>query len=250
MKNPSIYTTEINEDHPDKYSATLYWEDVEGSVNYGIQVKNSNFEGDDNDGWTTIIDTLTGTIIKKKNLVVGESYFFRVRAKVGEEWQSQWSESTKVTAPSPNPLVESILKGSDKLLRGDGAGYKEVSPLTTSGKIIFLYFSAHWCPPCRQYTPMLISFYKRMKDLGKPLEVIFVSLDKDLNKFKGYFKTMPWLAADYNSGITQDIAMRFQVSGVPSLKVISPTGKVIESDGVRYPLNEQTLEMFIRMSAR
>ena len=25
--------------------------------------------------------------------------------------------------------------------------------------IICFYFSAHWCPPCRQFTPVLADFY-------------------------------------------------------------------------------------------
>ena len=26
-------------------------------------------------------------------------------------------------------------------------------------KIICYYFSAHWCPPCRNFTPILADFY-------------------------------------------------------------------------------------------
>lgn len=248
MKQPSIYTIEINEENPEKFAVTLYWEEVPKATAYAIEIR--NIKSDKEEDWSLVIDSLTGTIVKKKNLDVAEKYHFRVRAKVNDEWQSEWSApSINVAAPGANPLVTSILNGSDALLRGNGSsGYKEVNSLTVAGKVVFLYFSAHWCPPCRQFTPMLIAFYKQMKDLGKPLEVIFVSLDKSSKEFKGYFKSMPWLAVDYDSGITQDIAMRFQVSGIPSLKVISPSGKLIESDGTRYPLNEKTLEMYIRSS--
>jgi len=247
MKSPKIYTIDIIEDTPDKMAVTLYWEEEKDAEGYAVQIRNAKNENEED--WKMVIDTLTGTIVKKKNLDVNESYQFRVRAKVSGEWQKEWSPPcSTVSAPTPNPLITTLLKGSDILLRHEGTSNKEVNPVTIAGKIIFLYFSAHWCPPCRQYTPMMVAFYKQMKDLGKPLEVIFVSLDKSQKEFKNYFKTMPWLAVDYDSGLTQDIAMRFQVSGVPSLRVISPSGKLIEADGTRYPLNERTLEMYIRAS--
>ena len=43
--------------------------------------------------------------------------------------------------------------------------------------VVCLYFSAHWCPPCRQFTPVLSKMYTEIKKLGKKLEVIFVSCD-------------------------------------------------------------------------
>lgn len=64
------------------------------------------------------------------------------------------------------------------------------------GKTVGLYFSAHWCPPCRGFTPKLAEFYKKYhKD--KNFEIVFVSSDKDENQFKGYYDEMPWLALPY-----------------------------------------------------
>lgn len=31
-------------------------------------------------------------------------------------------------------------------------------------KIICYYFSAHWCPPCRNFTPILADFYNVSKN--------------------------------------------------------------------------------------
>ncbi|KAH9319325.1 hypothetical protein KI387_021094 [Taxus chinensis] len=35
------------------------------------------------------------------------------------------------------------------------------------GKTVRLYFSAHWCPPCKGFTPQLIKFYSDLKNQGR-----------------------------------------------------------------------------------
>ena len=48
-----------------------------------------------------------------------------------------------------------------------------------SGAVVGLYFSAHWCPPCRGFTPLLATCYAALKSAGKPFEIVFLSSDKD-----------------------------------------------------------------------
>ena len=36
---------------------------------------------------------------------------------------------------------------------------------------IGLYFSGHWCPPCRAFTPQLISTYNTLRNKGHDFEV-------------------------------------------------------------------------------
>ena len=63
-----------------------------------------------------------------------------------------------------------------------------------------LYFSAHWCPPCRGFTPELAKFYKQMKEkVGDRLEIIFISSDRTKNDWQGYFAEMPWLALPFEA---------------------------------------------------
>ncbi|RUS87715.1 hypothetical protein EGW08_004556 [Elysia chlorotica] len=58
---------------------------------------------------------------------------------------------------------------------------------------------AHWCPPCRGFTPQLASCYKAIKDAGKSFEIVFVSFDRDDASFKEYFGEMPWLSLPFDS---------------------------------------------------
>ena len=76
----------------------------------------------------------------------------------------------------------------------------EWESITGAGKYLCLYYSAHWCPPCRKFTPMLAEFYKKLKstDKGKNAEFIFVSSDSDEASFKDYYKEMPWLALQFD----------------------------------------------------
>ncbi len=68
------------------------------------------------------------------------------------------------------------------------------------GEYVGLYFSAHWCPPCRGFTPKLVEFYNGFKqsDTGKTFDVVFVSSDRDENSFQEYFREMPWLALPFS----------------------------------------------------
>ena len=92
--------------------------------------------------------------------------------------------------------VENLL--ADNIVDKDGAKVDWMS-ITGPGKILGLYYSAHWCPPCRGFTPNLAKWYKEMKekDAGKNFEIIFVSSDSDQAAFDEYYKEMPWLALKF-----------------------------------------------------
>ena len=43
-------------------------------------------------------------------------------------------------------------------------GQKPTNEVLAGKEVIGLYFSAHWCPPCRGFTPQLGKFYDQIKD--------------------------------------------------------------------------------------
>jgi len=51
-----------------------------------------------------------------------------------------------------------LIKGKN-LTKADGSSHSADAAL--AGKdVILIYFSAHWCPPCRGFTPVLKDFYE------------------------------------------------------------------------------------------
>lgn len=132
------------------------------------------------------------------------------------------------------------LLSSAKLLSASG----ESSGADLMGKVFALYFSAHWCPPCRGFTPQLAEWYKNgLKDKG--LEIVFVSSDKTEDQFKEYFAEMPWLALDYSDRkLKGQLSNLFGVQGIPSVVIIDADGSVISKDGRSAIAGDPTGESF------
>lgn len=93
---------------------------------------------------------------------------------------------------------------------------------------VIIYFSAHWCPPCRGFTPEFVKWYNKfiLTDQGKKVEVVFESWDKDEDAFKEYFGGMPWAAIPYTQG-KHALGDKFSVNGIPTVAVLDDKGEVI-----------------------
>lgn len=113
----------------------------------------------------------------------------------------------------------------------DQAG-ERVDPATLDGKILCLYFSAHWCPPCRAFTPELAAFYTAATEAGTPLDIVFVSSDRDEASAKEYFAGMPWKMLAYADRETKaSLSTRFDVCGIPTLVVLDEKGQLLTDNG-------------------
>jgi len=101
-------------------------------------------------------------------------------------------------------------------------------------KIICYYFSAHWCPPCRNFTPILADFYNELtKDSEEPLEVIFVSGDNSPEELMAYMNDLhgDWLAVQHGAVLSEQLLQKYEISGIPSLVVVNQSGQLISSNG-------------------
>ncbi|KAK8947850.1 putative nucleoredoxin 1-2 [Platanthera guangdongensis] len=98
------------------------------------------------------------------------------------------------------------------------------------GKNILLYFSAHWCPPCRAFLPHLIEVYNNIKEKDGAFEIIFVSSDEDEESFDGYFSQMPWPSLPFWDERKRFLTRVFKISGIPSCVAINPEGKTVTKE--------------------
>lgn len=118
----------------------------------------------------------------------------------------------------------------DVLLSEDGAEVKTEEAL--ADKVVGIYFSAHWCPPCRGFTPEFARIYGELKSAGKNFEVVFASSDRDESSFDEYRSEMPWLSLPYaNRAAKSALSSKYKVSGIPTLVILDEKGEVITKEG-------------------
>ena len=104
---------------------------------------------------------------------------------------------------------------------------EKIATSTLAGKTIGIYFSAHWCPPCRAFTPKLVAFHNTAaKD---NFEIVFISSDKKEEAMKEYMKEtkMGWLAIPFNSAQRNAVKKEYNVNGIPTLIILDKDGKTI-----------------------
>ena len=113
----------------------------------------------------------------------------------------------------------------------DGKEGKIKSATLKGTPLIGIYFSAHWCPPCRGFTPVLSKFYKVANEKKKQIEIIFVSFDRNEEGYNEYYGSMPWLSFPFNDQEKMRIAKDFEINGIPAFLVFDKSGKLIDYDG-------------------
>jgi thiol-disulfide isomerase/thioredoxin len=114
----------------------------------------------------------------------------KVQQKRSGSIRAVWAEET---------VGKSLLRPAVSTEDG-GASTLDLLHGASSKGVVALYFSAKWCPPCREFTPLLKELYTQHQQnatAGSDFEVVFVSADRTRSKFEEYASTMPWLAIPF-----------------------------------------------------
>ncbi|XP_062098036.1 probable nucleoredoxin 2 [Humulus lupulus] len=139
------------------------------------------------------------------------------------------------TESTNNSKFSSLLASKDRdfLLSPNG---NQVKVSALDGKIIGLYFSANWYPPCRNFDKVLVEIYEQLKQNGSNFEIVYVSSDEDTVAFNGYRACMPWLTIPFSDLETKKALNRkYGVEGIPYLVILHPDDNEDEAtlcDGV------------------
>ena len=102
-------------------------------------------------------------------------------------------------------------------------------------QIYGLYFSAHWCGPCRKFTPQLVAYYNQIARDHPEFEIIFVSADKSADDMAIYMREsgMLWPAIEYNKLANVPALQKYAGKGIPDLVIVDASGKVLADSYLR-----------------
>lgn len=107
---------------------------------------------------------------------------------------------------------------------------KAVPVSSLQGKVVAVYFSAEWCPPCKAFTPRLVEFAEANK---AKLAVVFVSSDRTPEAQAKYMTgyKMPWAATPHGSPAGRGLGQEHGVRGIPTLLVFGKDGALASKNG-------------------
>jgi nucleoredoxin len=135
-------------------------------------------------------------------------------------------ESQEPTEAVMTTASEPVSKVADYLINASGVSvdWKKLA----SRPYVLFYYSAHWCPPCRRFTPKLVEFYNTYKG-GEAFEIVFVSSDSKEADMMKYMKDekMPWLAVRYGD-IGASRIQSYAGLYIPYLVMFDREGNLIE----------------------
>jgi len=162
-------------------------------------------------------------VLKADGTLVTEDGADDIEEHEASEVIKEWKEYDE----KANEFSE-IIKGSSLVKADDST--KLIEEVLAEKEIVLIYFSGHWCPPCRTFTPVLKKFYQNVSEKG--VEVIFVSSDESKEDMVNYMNEShgDWYAFDHGSKIGQKLKKKFHVSGIPTLVALKTDGTILNED--------------------
>lgn len=141
---------------------------------------------------------------------------------------AQTRNAPAAEAPTKTATIASLVKG-DLINSRNGLLRPYLDSEFEKKKLIGLYFSAHWCAPCRKFTPNLVAYYNKNAAAHPEFEILFVSFDKSASAMEGYMRDlqMPWPALGFDKAPGNEALKKYAGASIPCLVVVDENGKVV-----------------------
>ncbi len=153
-----------------------------------------------------------------------------------------------------------LLKGHQFLFND---GRKITFDQALKAKMLLLYFSGIWCPPCitqffplphgkqhkqsvgKGFLPAIKNFYREVNksctDETKNVEIIFVSCDTSKEEYDDHLSELPFPGIPFGDPLIEDLEEIFDVENIPVVPLIRKNGS-IACENVRRIITEKGSE--------
>jgi peroxiredoxin len=120
---------------------------------------------------------------------------------------------------------------------------KVISLKESLGKVTIIDFWASWCKPCRMENPNVVALYNELHSKG--LNIVGVSLDKDLDKWKEAIAKdgITWTQVSNLKEWKEPIAILYNVNSIPKTFVLNKFGVVVAKDLTGKELKDKVTEL-------
>lgn len=114
---------------------------------------------------------------------------------------------------------------SPDLVKLQGDELVEASNALEGKDIIAVYYSAHWCPPCRQFTPGFSEWYDEASEKYPNFQLVFMSSDRSADAMKEYMEwgSMNFPAVKFDERRASGLG-QYAARGIPYLVVLDADG--------------------------
>lgn len=159
--------------------------------------------------------------------------FVKKTPQTAEYFENQKADLEDIGKPFEDFQVKSI----------DG---QDLSVSRYRGKVVLVDFWATWCQPCMQALPQVIELYQKYQAQG--LEIIGISLDKDLNQLKKVIqeKEVKWLQAADGQGWQSQLAEKYGIQSIPATFLLDRDGRIYRKDLQGQPLENAVKKLIAK----
>jgi len=147
------------------------------------------------------------------------------KTKPGKKVKAKIDELKGVKTPEVVAVGKKAPNFSAKSPEGNKVSLNE-----NLGKVTIIDFWASWCGPCRKENPNVVALYNEFHDKG--LNIVGVSLDKDLAKWKDAIAKdkITWVQMSNLKEWSEPIAKTYKVESIPATFILDSNGTIVAKD--------------------